>query len=617
MQEQARWYKSAMLPKGKLFAFHLSLLVDRSFSIHSPSNVTSKMCYQIPVEAKAEPAVGFPLGWKFYFAEDPDGGGTYAFEPVPGLFILSKGGKKFRSVEAAVDICSVGDESDVARKFYTHVGLPSELETCRERRPQKRQRTMAITDYSLPGRGVRFEWTDLSGHKKVVYGEVAQCEVNENGEVPVDRFKVIFSPLSSHGVAALTEPRVLSLPLILGGCISLEQQIGGKYDSALMKQLRNQYEYLNWIVPEMRHEESVVNGDGIRLPRLTLIVRGFRLMFHVKPSSIPNAGYGVFLKCIPMTKGPDGRPMGPFMLEAGNMVDMGVYGPFRLQDKKLQAVFFAKNFIFFHECEEWVHQAGDSRYQLDITDDRTGEIHEEAKNRILAYVNESSALGRVCIRAEHDAEDNVHYLLGHEHQSQGSFTVPSDGSEIELFAHYLDGYEKVRIRKGYSFLPYGEEKNRLLEEIANDDVDDIGVMNGYDAADVKAVLGFLSENFLIDDTVECSSKIVGRLLVVATILQRRVKQLRCENDSNLNLQQESRNLVSLLLTMIPDEDGKMKGLQADGNVDEVLLCILKMNFSADDVSKIAKKLSLEPLSKFATTRTLETCKDCNETYIRT
>jgi hypothetical protein len=69
--------------------------------------------------------------------------------------------------------------------------------------------------------------------------------------------------------------------------------------------------------------------------------------------------------------------------------------------------------------------------------------------------------------------------------------------------------------------------------------------------------------------------------------------------------------------MIPDEDGKMKGLQADGNVDEVLLCILKINFSADEVSKIAKKLSLEPLSKFATKRTLETCKDCNETYIRT
>jgi hypothetical protein len=110
---------------------------------------------------------------------------------------------------------------------------------------------------------------------------------------------------------------------------------------------------------------------------------------------------------------------------------------------------------------------------------------------------------------------------------------------------------------------------------------------------------------------------VGRLLVVATILQRRVKQLRCENDSNLNLQQESRNLVSLLLMMIPDEDGQMKGFQADGNVDEVLLCILKMNFSADEVSKIAKQLSLEPLSKFATKRTLETSEDCNEIYIRT
>ena len=386
---------------------------------------------------------------------------------------------------------------------------------------------------------------------------------------------------------------MLPLPLILGGCISLEQQVGGTRESVLMKQLRNQYEYLNWIVPEMRYEESAENGDGIRLPRLSLIVRGYRLVFYVKQSSIPNAGYGVFLKCKPLTKGPDGRPMGPFVLEAGNLVDMGIYGPFRLQDKKLQAVFFAKNFIFSHFCEEWVHQAGDSRYQLDITDDRTGEIHDEAKKHILAYVNESSVLDRVCIRAEHDAEDNVHYLLGHEHQSQGSFTVPSDGSEIEVFAHYLDGYEKVRIRKGYSFLPDGEEKNRLLEEIASEDVDDIGVMNGYDAADVKAVLSFLSEQFL-NDKVECSSKLVGRLLVVAAVLQRRARQLRCENDSNLHLEEDSRKLVSLLLTMVPDEDGQMKRLQADGNVDEVLLSVLKMNFSAAEVSKIATKLTLEP-----------------------
>ena len=202
MYKQSRWCKSAMLPKGKVF-LATSLyryFVDRSYSIHSRTNLSQQMCYQMPVEAKAEAAVGFPLGWKFYFAEDPEGSGNYSFDPVPGLFILSKGAKKFRSVEAAVDICNVGEESEVARQFYTHVGLLSELECGRERRPRKRQRTVAITDYSLPGRGVRFEWTNLSGQKKVVYGEVAQCELNENGEVPVDRFKVIFSPTNTHGV---------------------------------------------------------------------------------------------------------------------------------------------------------------------------------------------------------------------------------------------------------------------------------------------------------------------------------------------------------------------------------------------------------------------------------
>lgn len=82
------------------------------------------MCYQLPVNAKAEIAVGFPSGWTFYFAEDPVGSGSYTFQPVPGLTILSKGGKKFRSVEATV-VCKLGDEmSEVARKFYAHVGLP-------------------------------------------------------------------------------------------------------------------------------------------------------------------------------------------------------------------------------------------------------------------------------------------------------------------------------------------------------------------------------------------------------------------------------------------------------------------------------------------------------------
>lgn len=85
------------------------------------------MCYRLPVDEKLEPAAGFPRGWRFYFAESPIVSGTYTYEPVPGLNILSPGDKKFRSVEAATAFCAVGEVNEVARIFYTHVGLPSRL----------------------------------------------------------------------------------------------------------------------------------------------------------------------------------------------------------------------------------------------------------------------------------------------------------------------------------------------------------------------------------------------------------------------------------------------------------------------------------------------------------
>jgi len=85
------------------------------------------MCCEVPVDVKAEAAVGFPSGWRFYFGEDPTfSGSNYTHEPVPGLFILSDGNKKFRSVKAAASIFGscLANETEIARQFYTHVGLP-------------------------------------------------------------------------------------------------------------------------------------------------------------------------------------------------------------------------------------------------------------------------------------------------------------------------------------------------------------------------------------------------------------------------------------------------------------------------------------------------------------
>lgn len=105
------------------------------------------MCFKVPVDAKMETAVGFPRGWCFYFAEDGIGSGSYTHEPVRGLYLLSEGGKKFRSVQAVAACCKLADEADLARKFYTHVGLPDLLPKS-ARRPSQKPPPMATSSLS-------------------------------------------------------------------------------------------------------------------------------------------------------------------------------------------------------------------------------------------------------------------------------------------------------------------------------------------------------------------------------------------------------------------------------------------------------------------------------------
>ena len=328
-------------------------------------------------------------------------------------------------------------------------------------------------DDPLVGRKVCFSWTDLEGRKKLVYGVVSECKKNEQTGEAVS-FKVIYNSKSRELVNEINngsvsvvpaESQMLPAALVRGGCVRYDQELGPERQGSQLGH------FWNWITPDMRHEDFV-EMDGVCQPRLTLVVRGYRLELNVRESSIAGAGNGVYVSCTPLFD-EDGSDSEPLVLKAGELVDLGLYGPFRVQDKKIKAVFKAKNFIFSHICEEWAFESGDSQYQVDITDDITGDIHSEAKKRIFAYVNESDLDEHVCIHAEHDAEGSVHYLLGHSQQSQGSLVIPSNGVPMEVFVSYGDEYELVRLRKGYSFLDDGAEKDRLLQEIANEDIDDM------------------------------------------------------------------------------------------------------------------------------------------------
>jgi hypothetical protein len=456
-------------------------------------------------------------------------------------------------------------------------------------------------DDPLVGRNVCFSWIDLEGRNKILYGVVSDCMKDEQTGEAV-KFKVMYSSefrkdvnLINNGSASVipAESQMLTAPLVRGGCIRYDRQTSPERqdDSQILGH------HWNWISPDMRYEDFVEESGSVCQPRLTIAVRGYRLELTVRESSIAGAGNGVYVSCTPVCGGETGSNTQPLVLKAGQLVDLGVYGPFRLEDKKKEAVFFAKNYIHAHKCEEWAFEFGDSQFQVDITDDVTGDIHEEAKNRIFAYVNESNVDGSECIHAEHDAEGSVHYLLGHSDPSQGDFVLPSNGSPVEVFVHYLDGYEKVRVRKGYSFLPDGEEKDGILEEIANEDIDEVNVMNDFGAADAKAVVDFMLRLFT-KDGAKVSTSIVHRALVVAVVLQYRVQQLLFERnkkstgeDASVNVKRldiSCGNLVTCLLDLIQDDSDGLKMLHASGSMDELRALVLKKQFSNMEIEKMSK-----------------------------
>jgi hypothetical protein len=344
-----------------------------------------------------------------------------------------------------------------------------------------------------------------------------------------------------------------------------------------------------------RHEELVDNGSDTRLPRLTLLWQGFRLALNVKPSTIPNAGYGVFLSCTSLMQDAEAEY---FELKPGELIDLGIYGPLQIQDQKLEAVFFVKNFVHSHKCDVFTFDAGDNRHQLDITDDVSGELHAVAKSHVLAYVNESDVDRLITIKAEHDPEGSVHYLLGHANQSQGSFVVPADGSEVEVFVNYGLNYENVRIRKGYSFVSR-EERARVMDILSHEDAGDLKEMDRFEEAEVEACVKFLWTLFSTEEESQFTSEVIERGLTCAVVLQRRAehkfsKQLQRAQDVNggtmeasavdlKTVLKESRLLVSLLLGMMKEEQHSLRMLQNAGKYDELRRKLFERRFSSEEL----------------------------------
>ena len=187
--------------------------------------------------------------------------------------------------------------------------------------------TVKQSSHFLVGRGYAFEWTDVWGENKIIYGKISR-------RVDTDQFEVEYSEASRKALLLMSKKSVFgSSPIIpatetikedqaWGGCACFERKmLLHRGPESVIRKLSRDKPCKIVIVPEMRHQK-LVDYDGKKVPEVTLLVRGFKLVFSVKRSTIPNAGLGVFVRCSSFRRNANESGAGPeiFQLMAGELL---------------------------------------------------------------------------------------------------------------------------------------------------------------------------------------------------------------------------------------------------------------------------------------------------------
>jgi hypothetical protein len=312
-----------------------------------------------------------------------------------------------------------------------------------------------------------------------------------------------------------------------GGCLSFQRESGSDERNRLDEEAPF---HTHWIAPRAYRRELIKQRSGRDgthvdsvLPRVVIRHRLrhtglFKLEFTVKTSTIENAGYGVFLSCRPMMSEHDDSTY--FELPAGELLDFGIYAPFRTQDKKSDAEFQVLNFIHNFKCEEYSFDTADDDdgHCFDITDEITGGLHIEARKHVLPFVNEIRSGDDIPMaHAKYDCQGNLHYLLGYDEKAHGLFRIKADGEEIEIFIDYGARYEKVRVRRGYrNHVDETEALVRLREQDEQKYIDDLGT---YSAKEVQSSIKLL-EGIASEESGLVQQSVIERIAVVTILLKR-------------------------------------------------------------------------------------------------
>ncbi|KAL3919917.1 MAG: hypothetical protein SGILL_003514 [Bacillariaceae sp.] len=456
------------------------------------------VCYK---KFKAQAAPALPQGWRFYFADPKEM--PWKLDDVPegleGLVLLSPEGKKYASVDKAYKALSVGGHvTSMAKQFYADIGCKVRMK------------------HPLHGRRFRKRWVDVDGKYQVIYGKIVQVLASKDGKHFTVEFDEESRALANDNRAAhrglVPNQHRICEHFAFGGCLDADKE-------SLPTDIT--YHYCTWLVPEIRHEtmEKYDNGDNF-LPKVVVHFRGFQLVITPKESTIPNAGYGVFISCKNLLGTGEDFRLGP-----GELLDLGVYAPFRSDDVKLKHVFDLKNFLFSNICGEWTFDTVHGEKQLfDITDDATGELHDLAKRHIPAYVNETDGITPPSITAQHDPAGSVHYLLGHYDVYFKELVLKADGVSREVFIDYGENYEDFRVRKNYSRLPKKEAEARNKELLETDHLTEMEALLDLDLEKITQCLIFMQTKWY-NPQREYPVTVISRGILALMLLRKRMDVL--------------------------------------------------------------------------------------------
>jgi hypothetical protein len=339
-----------------------------------------------------------------------------------------------------------------------------------------------------------------------MFGVISTC-FRESSEAENDIFMVQYDSDCIEIAAKSLGTNVLRLQLISsqrawGGCISFERKACIRGPRSVVRSIDQATAVEYWVTPDMRMEELVEQDNGIKVPQLTILLRGYKFVFSAHND---HEGTGVSVSCISMNVD-DGND-DESMLKPGELIDLGVFCPLLDSDTKPLAVFILKNYLHNFTINSYAGDGNGNVY--DLTDDARGSMHLTAIKKVLSYVRSCKETEIPTLHGGLDPSGKVHLLFGVRYH--GDWKEYTSNMEEEIQPIFRGEQKEVTLTP--NLMTNEDQEARYLSAIKN-----------FGPEELVQCAKFFGTLFL-GISAGVTSEMKERSLRVATCLRHRIAEL--------------------------------------------------------------------------------------------